>query len=221
MHIRTARMESFSDGVIAIIITVMIFDIKFRDLAHGFTHNDVLVGFKMLWPKVAAYAFSFLVLGTMWLNHHHMCHLVQMVDEKLMWYNLNFLFWLSLIPLPTSMIGRNPFLAESVAMYGAALLMVAVSFMLMRGYVHRRGLMLQDSHKINREVNKVTKRVRLKSFLGLAAYAAAVPAAFTSVYISYGLFLIPVALFFIPDGVAAASDDKPMAAEEYTQEHPI
>src|ERR1043165_5248685 len=183
MHIRTARMESFSDGVIAIIITVMIFDIKFRELAHGFTHNDVLVGFRMLWPKIGAYAFSFLVLGTMWLNHHHMYHLVQIVNEKLMWYNLNFLFWLSLIPLPTSMIGRNPFLPESVAMYGAAMFMVSVSFLLMRGYVHRQGLIRQGNRKINKELDKVNSRVRYKSMIGLAAYAAAVPAAFTSVYL--------------------------------------
>src|ERR1051325_1627109 len=131
MHIRTTRMETFSDGVIAIIITIMIFELKFRDLAHGFSHRDVVSGLQILWPKVAAYTFSFLVMGTMWLNHHHMYHLVQIVDEKLMWFNLNFLFWLSLIPLPTSMIGRNPFLPESVAMYGAAMFMVSVSFLLM------------------------------------------------------------------------------------------
>jgi uncharacterized membrane protein len=214
MHIRTARMESFSDGVISIIITVMIFDIKFRELAHGFTHRDVMQGFLILWPKIGAYAFSFLVLGTMWLNHHHMCHLVQIVDEKLMWFNLNFLFWLSLIPLPTSMIGRNPNLPESVAMYGAARFMVALSFMLMRGYVHRRGLMRQDSKKINRELDQVTKRVRIKSLIGLAAYASAIPLAFQSVYIAYALFLVPIGLFFIPDGIAAASDDTPLVREE-------
>src|SRR5436190_638643 len=72
MHIRTTRMEAFSDGVISIIITVMIFDIKFRELAHGFSEADVVTGMSMLWPKVVAYFFSFLILGIMWLNHHHM-----------------------------------------------------------------------------------------------------------------------------------------------------
>jgi uncharacterized membrane protein len=212
-------MEAFSDGVISIIITVMIFDLKFRELAHGFTHNDVMQGFRLLWPKIGAYAFSFLVLGTMWLNHHHMYHLVQTVDEKLMWYNLNFLFWLSLIPLPTSMIGRNPLLAESVALYGAAMFMVSFSFMAMRQYVHRRGLMHQESRKLNKELDKVSKRVRIKSVIGLAAYAAAIPLAYRSVYISYPLFLVPTALFFIPDGVAAASDPRPEVEEK--QERPI
>lgn len=221
MHIRTTRMESFSDGVIAIIITVMIFDLKFRELAHGFSHRDVMDGFRVLWPKIAAYAFSFLVLGTMWLNHHHMFHLVQMVDERLMWFNLNFLFWLSLIPLPTSMIGRNPLLSESVALYGAAMFMVAASFMLMRQYVHRHGLMRQVSKKINRELDKVHSRVWYKSLIGLAAYAASVPAAYTSIYLSYALFAVPVALFFIPDGVAAASDNTPAPRVEEMHERPI
>src|SRR6476469_7138340 len=107
MHIRTSRMESFSDGVISIIITIMVFDIKFRDLAHDFSHRDVTQGLIILWPKLIAYFFSFLVLGIMWLNHHHLFHMVQIVDEKLMWLNLNLLFWMSLVPLPTSMIGKN------------------------------------------------------------------------------------------------------------------
>jgi uncharacterized membrane protein len=213
-------METFSDGVIAIIITIMIFDIKFRELAHDFSREDVMLGFRILWPKIGAYAFSFLVLGTMWINHHHMFHLVQMVDEKLMWFNLNFLFWLSLMPLPTSMIGRNPYLPESAAMYGAAMFMVALSFLLMRGYVHRSGLMRQDDKKINRELERVNKRVRIKSLIGLAAYAAAIPMAYRSVYIAYGLFLVPTGLFFIPDGVAAASDDTPVVKEE-TRERAI
>ncbi len=220
MHIRTARMESFSDGVISIIITIMIFDIKFRDLAHGFSHRDVVAGLAVLWPKIGAYAFSFLVLGTMWLNHHHMFHLVQIVDEKLMWANLNFLFWLSLIPLPTNMLGKNPFLPESVAMYAAVLLMVAFSFMAMRHYVHRRGLMRQESRKLNRELEKVHRRVRIKGFIGLGAYAAAIPMAYQSVYVSYALLVVPTALFFIPDGVAAASDNMPLDGEE-SKEHAI
>jgi uncharacterized membrane protein len=213
-------MEAFSDGVIAIIITVMIFDLKFRELAHGFTHNDVVLGFRLLWPKIGAYAFSFLVLGTMWLNHHHMFHLVQAVDEKLMWFNLNFLFWLSLIPLPTSMIGRNPLLSESVALYGAAMFMVSLSFVAMRRYVHWRGLMRGQSRKVNKELDKVSKRVLIKSLIGLLAYAASIPMAYQSVHISYLLFIIPTALFFIPDGVAAASDVRPEVKEEI-EEHPI
>ena len=209
MHIRTARMESFSDGVISIIITIMIFDIKFRDLAHGFTHRDVADGLHVLWPKLAAYLFSFLVLGIMWLNHHHMFHLVQTVDEKLMWLNLNLLFWLSLIPLPTSMIGKNPLLPESAAIYGGMMFMVVMSFTLMRGYVHRHKLMNRKDRKLNREVDKINRRARIKNYTGAAAYLASAPLAYVSVFISYGLFLIPTILFLIPEGIATPSDDVP------------
>ncbi len=209
MLIRTTRMEAFSDGVIAIIITVMIFDLKFRDLARDFTQQDVINGMHTLWPRIVAYLFSFLVLGLLWLNHHHMFHLVQLVDEKLIWLNLNFLFWTSLIPLPTAMIGKNPLLAESAAIYGCVMFMVAVSIMLMRRYVHRHRLMHQDDQKLNREVIRVEKRARLKNYFGAAAYFIAVPLAFVSPFISYALFLIPTALFFMPTGVAAASDNRP------------
>jgi uncharacterized membrane protein len=207
-------MEAFSDGVIAIIITVMVFDIKFRDLAHDFSRRDVIEGLYILWPKVLAYLFSFLVLGIMWLNHHHMFHLVQVVDEKLMWLNLNLLFWLSLIPLPTSMIGRNPFLSESAAIYGGVMFMVAISFMLMRGYVRRHGLMHRDDRQLNREVDKATRRARSKNYIGALAYLASVPLAYVSPFLAYGLFLIPTILFFIPDGVAAASDETPPESRE-------
>ncbi len=208
MHIRTTRMEAFSDGVIAIIITIMVFELKFRDLAHGFSHQDVVTGLQVLWPKVAAYAFSFLVMGTMWLNHHHMYHLVQVVDEKLMWLNLHFLFWLSLIPLPTSMIGKNPMLAESAVMS-----MVALSFALMRGYIAGNHLMEQEDKRINRDVRKVNRRVLLKTIMGLACYLLSIPLAYVSTLLSYALFLIPTIVFFIPDGVEAASDEIPKRDE--------
>jgi uncharacterized membrane protein len=218
MHIRTARMESFSDGVIAIVITIMVFDIKFRDLARDFTERDVIKGLVVLAPRLIAYFFSFLVLGLMWLNHHHLFHMVQIVDEKLMWLNLNLLFWLSLIPLPTSMIGKNPFLAESAAIYGGVLCMVSLSFALMRSYIHRHRLMHQDNRKLNREVDKVNKRVRIKNYISILSYLGSVPMAFVSVYISFVLFLLPCILFFIPDGVAAASDNLP--PERIEQEKP-
>ncbi len=221
MHIRTTRMEAFSDGVIAIIITVMIFDIKFRDLAHDFSHRDVINGIQILGPKLIAYFFSFLVLGIMWINHHHMFHLIQVVDEKLMWLNLHFLFWLSLIPLPTSMIGKNPLLSESAAIYGAVLFMVAASLTMIRGYVMRHHLMHQDSTKVNLAVDKVNRRARIKNYVSLLAYLLSIPLAYVSTFISYFLFLIPSTIFFIPDGVSAASDDFPVKDISTTEEREV
>jgi uncharacterized membrane protein len=150
-----------------------------------------------------------------------MFHLVQIVDEKLMWLNLNLLFWLSLIPLPTSMIGRNPLLSESAAIYGGVLSMAAISFTIIRNYVQRHRLMHHEGdRKLNREVDKVNHRVQLKNFVGIGSYLASVPLAYVSVFISYALFLVPNILFFIPEGVARASDDVPpaLADEQKTVE---
>lgn len=207
MQIRTGRVEAFSDSVISILITVMVFDIKFPDLAHDFTHRDVVQGFHVVGPKLIAYLFAFMVVGILWLNHHHFFHLVQVVDEKLMWLNLIFLFWLSLVPFPTSMIGKNPFLPESAAIFGCVLFMTSFWFSAMRRYAANHHLFERKDDEITEKVEEVSRRVQVKNYVSLCAYALGIPLAYVSVYISFGLFLIPTILFFIPDGVKEASDD--------------
>lgn len=207
MQIKTGRMEAFSDSVISILITIMVFDIKFPDLAHDFTHRDVVTGFQVVGPKLIAYLFSFLVVGILWLNHHHFFHLVQVVDERLMWLNLVFLFWLSLVPFPTSMLGKNPLLPESAAIYGVVLFMTSFWFSAMRRYATRKRLFDQEDDTVTKQVVKSSRRTLLKNYVSLAAYAVAIPLAYASVFVSYALFLIPTILFFIPDGVAEASDE--------------
>ncbi len=214
MQIKTGRVEAFSDSVISILITIMVFDIKFPDLAHHFTQHDVVAGFRVVGPKLIAYLFSFLVLGILWLNHHHFFHLVQVVDERLMWLNLVFLFWLSLVPLPTSMLGKNPFLPESAALYGIVLFMTSFWFSAMRHYAHRKRLFEQDDAVVTRKVVKASRRTMIKNYISLSAYALGVPLAYVSVFISYGLFIIPTILFFIPDGVEEAGDEVADAASK-------
>jgi len=207
MNIRTGRVEAFSDCVISILITIMVFDIKFPELHHDFTHRDVVAGLGIVGPKLIAYLFSFLVVGILWLNHHHLFHLIQVVDEKLLWLNLHLLFWMSLIPFPTSMLGKNPFLPESAAIYGGILFMASLSFSLMRRYVDRHNLMDQHDRQLNKEITKVTRKVRVKNYIGALSYLLSVPLAYVSVFISFGLYLIPTVLFFIPDGVEAAGEE--------------
>ena len=114
---------------------------------------------------------------------------------------------MSLIPLPTSMLGKNPFLPESAAIFGSILFMASLSFSAMRRYATRKGLLEQKDEEITEEVVKVGKRIQLKNYIGLACYASGAGLAYVSSYISFGLYLIPTALFFIPDGVQKASDD--------------
>lgn len=210
MNISTKRVEAFSDGVIAIIITIMVFNIRFPHMAIPYTHKQVTKELILLIPSLISYFFSFLIIGIMWLNHHHMFHLADKVNEKLLWLNLHFLFWLSLIPFPTSMISGNPFLPESTAFYGLVLFMVSFSFSMMRGYAVKNNLMHKGEGKlIQRQIAKVNKRARLKNFIGMTAYFISIPLAYLSVYASFACFVIPPVLFFIPDGI----DDEKLAEQ--------
>jgi uncharacterized membrane protein len=199
--IPTARVEAFSDGVIAILITIMVFDIKVPDFRHELTHHEALRTIYHVLPKFGAFLASFLVLGIMWVNHHHMFHLVQRVDTKLLWLNMHLLFWMALVPFPTSMLGANPELPDAAALYGGVLTMTAVAFTLMRRYAVTSGAMRQTTEALTKEVKRVNRRVLTKNLVGIAAYLASVPLAFVSVYASFACFLIPLILFFMPDKV--------------------
>jgi len=203
MNISTNRVESFSDGVISIIITIMVFDIKFSHVISKDNLTELVVTKQLvnLVPKLMAYVFSFLIIGIVWLNHHHLYHLLQKVDEKLLWLNLHLLFWLSLIPFPTSMLGGNPFLPASTAIYGSVLFMTTFAFSILRGYAIKHDMMHKDDIQVRREIEKLNKRVRIKNYIGMAAYIISIPMAYVSVYISFVCFTVMPILFFIPDGI--------------------
>ena len=209
MTITTNRVEAFSDCIISILITIMVFDIKMPDRGHlPITNKWELKQIIGLVPQLVAYLFSFTVLGIMWLNHHHLFHLIKKVDEKFLWLNMNLLFWLSLIPFPTDMLGSNPFLSYSAAMYGIILFMALLAFTLLRGYAIRHNLMYGDEDRaLNKTIKKLNKRARIKNYIGLGAYLLSIPAAFWSLYAAYACFAIPPILFFIPEGI----DDEALA----------
>ena len=207
MNISTNRVEAFSDCVISIAITIMVFSIKLPARDH--LTNKVEWGeLVALAPRLISYIFSFIVLGIMWLNHHHLFHLIQKVDEKFLWLNLQLLFWLSLIPFTTTMLGNNPFLSESTAIYGAVLFMAAFSFTLLRSYAMRHKFMYVEEEKtLNKTIDKVNKRAKLKNYIGMISYLVSIPVSFLSVYAAYACFLVAPVLFFIPDGI----DDEKLA----------
>ncbi|MCW3122431.1 MAG: hypothetical protein JWQ38_1923 [Flavipsychrobacter sp.] len=201
MNITTNRVEAFSDCVISIVITVMVFDIKLPEGVH-LTNKMELKQLWLLLPQFISYLFSFVVLGIMWLNHHHLLHLIQKVDEKFLWLNLHLLFWLSLIPFPTNMLGLNPTLSYSTATYGAILFMAAFALTLLRGYAIRNSLMYIKREKtLNKTIDKVNRRARIKNFIGMGAYLLSIPMSFWSIYGAYACFCVMPLLFFIPDGI--------------------
>jgi len=119
------RLESFSDGVIAIIITIMVLEMKVP-------HGTDLAALKPMWPVFLSYVLSFIYLGIYWNNHHHMIHAIHRVNGGILWANLHLLFWLSLIPFVTAWMGENHFAATPTALYGVVLLMSAIAYLILQ-----------------------------------------------------------------------------------------
>jgi uncharacterized membrane protein len=202
MKIGTTRVETFSDGVIAIIITIMVLTIKIPDITKESSPWAFRNQLQHLLPYLIAYAFSFMMIGIFWVNHHHMFHLLQKTDEPLLIQNLVFLFWMSLIPLGTAMISANPKMPESIAFYGMILLLTTITFAIMRVYTLKKNLVHTDKdRKITEEIRWVSLKARTKSVIGSLAYLCAIPLAFVNIYLAYVIFLIPPIIFSIPDGI--------------------
>jgi len=178
------RLEAFSDGVIAIIITIMVLELK---VPHG-ARLDVL---RPLIPVFISYVLSFVFIGIYWNNHHHMLHAAGKVNGRILWANLHLLFWLSLIPFVTGWMGENHFAALPVALYGAVLLMAGVAyFVLARALATHHG---KDS-KLAMALGKDTK-----GRASVAIYAAAVPLSFVNPWIAFALYVVVAIIWFIPD----------------------
>jgi uncharacterized membrane protein len=178
------RLEAFSDGVIAIIITIMVLELK---VPHG-TGLDAL---RPLAPVFGSYVLSFVNIGIYWNNHHHMLHAAGQVNGRILWANLHLLFWLSLVPFVSGWMGENRFEALPVALYGTILLMAGFAyFLLARALAEHHG---RDS-KLARAFGKDTKGV-----VSLVIYATAIPLAFVNAWIAFALYVSVAVIWFIPD----------------------
>jgi uncharacterized membrane protein len=179
-----ARLEAFSDGVIAVIITIMVLELK---VPHG-TSLDAL---GPMIPVFLTYALSFVFVGIYWNNHHHMLHAVQKVNGSILWANLHLLFWLSLVPFVTGWMSENHFEAVPVAAYGFILLMSGVAYYMLAhclGAIHGR-----DS--------EIAKRLGtdFKGRISVVIYAIAIGLAFVQPWISCVLYIAVAVMWFVPD----------------------
>jgi len=191
-QIPTSRIEAFSDGVIAIIITVMVFDLKFSDVL---TEETVWPELKKLAPKFISYIFSFLMIAIMWVNHHQLFHQIKHTDRNLLWLSVQLLFWMSAIPFATNFIGANPMLWQASFFYGLVFLMSALSFALLRKYALTRNLFHES---ISREAQI---KIRMKNRWAMGVYLLAALCSLISVYISFGLFMVVPAMYTIPEKI--------------------
>jgi len=178
------RLETFSDGVIAIIITIMVLEMRAP-------HGDTLATLRPLIPVFTCYVLSFVFIGIYWNNHHHMLHAAQHVSGRILWANLHLLFWLSLVPFVTGWMGENYFAAWPVALYGVVMLMAAIAYTLLAGALVRR-------HGHESALARALGRDR-KGKISLGAYVLAIPTAFLSPWLALSLYFAVAAMWLIPD----------------------
>jgi uncharacterized membrane protein len=179
-----SRLEAFSDGVIAIIITITVLTLE---APTGAELKDIAP----LLPKFISYILSFVYIGIYWNNHHHMMQMVHSVNGMTLWANLNLLFWLSLVPFATDWMGENNFTTWPVALYGFVLLMNAIAYSILYGQL------IKPQHK-NHELQAAVGDGR-KEKLSLVLYAAAIGVAFIYTWISLSIYFLVAAIWFIPD----------------------
>jgi uncharacterized membrane protein len=178
------RMEAFSDGVLAIIITIMVLEMKVP-------HGSIFPALTPLVPVFFSYVLSFIYIGIYWNNHHHMLHVTQQVSGAILWANLHLLFWLSLFPFVTGWMGENHFAPEPTALYGVVLFMAAVAyFILQQAIIAKHGRESLLAAAVGRD---------LKGKISPVIYVTAVAAAFIAPWISQTLYVLVAALWLVPD----------------------
>ena len=178
------RLEAFSDGVIAILITIMVLELRAPQGASVSALREVV-------PSLLSYVLSFVFLGIYWSNHHHLVHLVERVNGGVLWANLHLLFWLSLVPFVTAWMGANHYSAVPTALYGVVMVFASIAYTILEyTIIAAQG---PDS-KLARAIGS-----NRKGLVSLALYVAAIPAAFVHPLISDALFVIVALVWLVPD----------------------
>jgi uncharacterized membrane protein len=178
------RLEAFSDGVIAILITIMVLELKVP-------HGTDLEALRPLLPVFLTYVLSFIFLGIYWNNHHHLLHAAERINGKILWANLHLLFWLSLIPFVTGWMGENHFAPLPTAGYGMVLLLAAIAYTILQTAIV--GLHGPNSLLAGAVGNDV------KGKLSLALYVIAIPSAFVHQWIADALYVSVALIWLVPD----------------------
>jgi uncharacterized membrane protein len=180
----SSRLEAFSDGVIAIIITIMVLELKVP-------HGDTMDALAPLIPNFLSYVLSFVYVGIYWNNHHHMLHACERVTGPILWANLHLLFWLSLFPITTAWLGENHFAAAPSVLYGVVLLMAALAYWLLQQLI----IAAQGPDSLLKKAIGADWKGKASSILYLIGTAAA----FRSPRIAQSLYALVAVLWLVPD----------------------
>lgn len=179
----TGRVEAFSDGVMAIIITIMVLELRPP-------HDVSLAGLRPLLPVFGSYVMSYVYIGIYWSNHHHLFHAAQHVNGKCLWANLLLLFWLSLIPFTTAWMGENHFTTWPVALYGSVLFLAAIAYIILV-----RALLSSPGN----ELLATALGSDFKGKISVVIYAVAIPLAFVRPLLALMLYIVVAIIWLIPD----------------------
>ncbi len=194
----TGRLEALTDGVIAVIITIIVLDLKVPAV-------DSIAGVAAILPVLLAYALSFVNVGIFWNNHHHMLHVTERINGRVLWANLVLLFWLSLVPFVIRWMDESGFSSLSTAAYGFILAMSSAGYVLLERAI---GACNEQSAALAKAIGRDRK-----SLVSLAAYVAAMPLAFVSPWIAIALYVASALMWFVPDrrieAVVAGGGDTP------------
>lgn len=181
---KTSRLEAFSDGVIAILITIMVLELK---VPHGVDLNTL----QPMIPVFLSYVLSYIYLGIYWNNHHHMLHVTEHVTGSMLWANLHLLFWLSLVPFVTHWMGENPFAPLPTALYGGVLLLAAIAYFLLQGAIIRS----QGSQSLLKRALGDDIKGKISPLL----YALAIGLAFVQTWLAWALYALVALIWLVPD----------------------
>ena len=180
----TERLTAFSDGVVAIIITIMVLELKVP-------HGGNWAALATLTPVFLSYVLSFVYVAIYWNNHHHLLHTCERIDGPILWANMHLLFWLSLIPFATGWMGENQFTQLPTALYGVALLMPAIAYYLLQiAIVHRHGPEGALAKALGGD---------FKGKVSPVLYVAAIAVAFIAPWISHAIYVLVALMWLIPD----------------------
>jgi len=180
----TNRLEAFSDAVIAILITIMVLELK---VPKGASLADL----RPVVPVFLTYVLSFVYLAIYWNNHHHMLFVTEQVTGAVLWANMHLLFWLSLVPFVTGWMGENHFASTPTALYGVVLLLAAIAYyILVRAIIAGQGEGSLLAEAIGSD---------FKGKISIVLYAAAIPTAFVLPWIAYGIYVAVALMWLVPD----------------------
>jgi uncharacterized membrane protein len=179
------RLEAFSDGVIAIIITIMVLELKMP-------HSTEWSALRELIPVFISYILSFAYIGIYWNNHHHLIHATKHISGGIMWANLNLLFWLSLVPFATAWMGENHFDKNTVVLYAILLLVCGTAYNILQRTI-------TSCHKLDETLKQALERTRIKGNISLISYLASIAIAFYSPFISCIIFVLVAIAWLMPD----------------------